>query len=444
MRISIFGLGYVGSVSAACFASLGHSVIGVDVDKFKVETINSGRSPIIKEQGLDELIRQGVAEGRLHATTDDREAVANSDLSLICVGTPSNDNGSLNLEYVRRVCEGIGRALRAKDAYHVVAFRSTMLPGSIEGELIPILEAASGKKAGAEYGVAANPEFMREGCAVADFYGPARTVIGELDQRSGEALAELYDEIEAPIVRLNLKTAEMAKYVDNAFHALKISFANEIGNLCKAEGIDSYQVMDVFSMDIRLNISAAYMKPGAAFGGSCLPKDLRALLHRAQERDLEVPVLRGILASNERQKRSAFDLVRKTGKKKIGVLGLSFKPGTDDLRESPVVELVETLIGKGYRVAIYDKGVSLSAIYGSNKTYIEKEIPHISRLMCETLDEVLERSEVLVIANRDPLYAEILPKLSAEQTVIDLVRLSRELPETAKTAMDGRYKGICW
>jgi GDP-mannose 6-dehydrogenase len=444
MHISIFGLGYVGSVSAACFAALGHSVIGVDIDRFKVETINSGRSPIIKEKGLDDLIRQGVSMGRLRATTDDREAVASSDLALVCVGTPSNDNGSLNLEHVRRVCEGIGRALREKTIYHVVAFRSTMLPGSSGKVVIPTLEAASGKKAGLEYGVAVNPEFLREGSAVADFYSPARTVIGELDRRSGDLLAELYGKIEAPIVRLDLKTAEMVKYVDNAFHALKVSFANEIGNLCKAEGIDSHQIMDVFCMDTKLNLSAAYMKPGAAFGGSCLPKDLRALIYRARERDLEVPVLRGILAGNEYQKRIAFELVRKTGRKKIGLLGLSFKPGTDDLRESPIVELAESLIGKGYKVAIYDKGVSLSTLYGSNKAYIEREIPHISRLMCPTLDEVLERSEVLVIANRDSLGTEFLSKLSEEQILIDLVRLSRELPETITTAVDGKYQGICW
>jgi GDP-mannose 6-dehydrogenase len=441
VRISIFGLGYVGSVSAACFAALGHPVIGVDIDRFKVETINGGRSPIIKEKGLDELIRQGVATGRLRATMDDRQAVAGSDISLICVGTPSNDNGSLSLEYVRRVCQGIGRALREKTAYHVVAFRSTMLPGSSEEMLIPILETASGKKAGGEYGVAVNPEFMREGAAVADFYNPSRTVIGELDRRSGDLLAELYDEIEAPVVRLDLKTAEMVKYADNAFHALKVSFANEIGNLCKADGIDSHRLMDVFCMDTKLNLSATYMKPGAAFGGSCLPKDLRALLHRARERDLEVPVLSGILTSNEYQKQIAFELVRKTGKKKIGVLGLSFKPGTDDLRESPVVELVETLVGKGYGVAIYDKGVSLSAIYGSNRAYIEREIPHVSRLMCETLDEVLERSEVLVVTKRDPLYDGILSKLPPEQILIDLARISEKLPTTA---MDGRYRGICW
>jgi GDP-mannose 6-dehydrogenase len=385
-----------------------------------------------------------VTTGRLRATMDDREAVAGSDLSLICVGTPSNDNGGLNLEYIKRVCEGIGRALREKADYHIVAFRSTMLPGSSEGVLIPILEAASGNKAGATYGVTVNPEFMREGSAISDFYNPSRTVIGELDKRSGDRLAQLYEGIKAPVVRLDLRTAEMVKYVDNAFHALKVSFANEIGNLCKADGIDSHQVMDIFCADTKLNLSKVYMKPGAAFGGSCLPKDVRALLHRARERGLEVPVLAGILTSNEYQKRIAFDLVRKTGKKKIGVLGLSFKPGTDDLRESPIVELVETLIGKGYEVTIYDKDVYLSAIYGSNKAYIEREIPHISRLICTTVDEVLARSEVLVIANRNPLYAEILPKLSQEQILIDLVRLSKEAIETAVMTLDGKYKGICW
>lgn len=442
MRVSIFGLGYVGSVSAACFASLGHQVIGVDIDRFKVETINGGGSPIKEEKGLEELIAQGVQSGQLRATTDEREAIANTDVSLICVGTPSSDNGSLNLNHVRRVCEGIGRALKEKTAYHVVAFRSTMLPGSCQKELIPILEASTGKKAGTDYGVAVNPEFMREGAAVADFHSPSRTVIGELDRRSGDLLAELYSEVKAPIVRLDLKTAEMVKYVDNCFHALKVTFSNEIGNLCKAEGIDSHRIMEIFSMDTKLNLSAAYLKPGAAFGGSCLPKDLRALLHRARERDLETPLLRGILASNEYQKRLAFELVRKTGKKKVGLLGLSFKSGTDDLRESPMVELAETLIGKGYEVAIYDRGVSISALYGSNKTYIEREIPHISRLMSDTLDEVLKKSEVLVISNRDPQYTGILPNLSEGQILIDLVRLSKELPQT--DILNSKYTGICW
>ncbi|MCJ7646138.1 nucleotide sugar dehydrogenase, partial [bacterium] len=288
MRISVFGLGYVGCVSAACLARDGHKVMGVDINQNKVDIINSGRSPVV-EKDIDEIIKEVVKSQKLIATTDVKEAVGNSEISMICVGTPSNDNGSLDLKYVKRVCVEIGTGLREKDEYHVVVVRSTMLPSSVEEELIPILEKTSGKKAGVDFGVCMNPEFMREGSSVYDFYHPPMTVIGELDKRSGGIVEEIYANIDAPVVRTAIRVAEMIKYVSNAFHGLKVCFANEIGNICKKLGIDSHEVMEIFCMDKKLSLSPYYLKPGFAFGGSCLPKDLRALLYRGRREDLRLP-----------------------------------------------------------------------------------------------------------------------------------------------------------
>ena len=344
--VSIFGLGYVGAVSAACFADRGIRVVGVDPSPVKVEMIQAGRSPII-EEGLDELVAKGIESGRLTATDDWRRAIRDTDLSLICVGTPSNSNGSLDLSAVRRVAEDIGTALGEKNGYHVVIVRSTMLPGSTEEVVIPTLEKFSGKKAGVHFGVCYNPEFLREGSSIRDFAKPPFTVIGGAEERAIEAAQKLYATVEAPLFRVPIRVAEMVKYTSNAFHALKVAFANEIGLLCRAQGIDSHQVMDIFVQDQKLNISPYYLKPGYAFGGSCLPKDLRALLHHGRTLDVHPPVLEAILPSNERHIDAAYQMIRQTGSKRVGVLGLSFKAGTDDLRESPIVTLVERLIGRG-------------------------------------------------------------------------------------------------
>jgi GDP-mannose 6-dehydrogenase len=400
--------------------------------------INSGQSPVI-EQDLDDLIAQGVEQGQITATTVAGEAIAASDVSLICVGTPSNGNGNLNLTYVERVCQEIGEALATADQYHVVVVRSTMLPGSIEERVIPVLEKASGRRARRDFGVAFNPEFLREGTAVHDFYNPPFTLVGATDPRGAEIAAEAYQKIDAPLLVVPVKVAEMVKYANNAFHALKVTFANEIGNVCKEQGIDSHQVMDIFCMDEKLNLSAYYLKPGFAFGGSCLPKDLRALLYQGRHLDLSLPVLESILPSNELQVKRGFDLIDKTGKKKIGVLGFSFKAGTDDLRESPLVELIETLIGKGYDVRVYDKNVSLARLHGANRAYIEREIPHIATLMCSSMEEVLEKSEVIVIGNKAPEFSQVPERVNDGQIVLDLVRIQQDVSH-----LNHQYEGICW
>jgi len=441
VRISVFGLGYVGSVSAGCLTALGHDVIGVDVNTMKADMINAGQSPVI-EKGLDTLIVEGIKTGRLGATTRASEAIIASDVSLVCVGTPSDNNGNLNLTYVERVSQEIGEALATKNSYHTVVIRSTMLPGSTEERVIPILESASGRRAGQDFGVSFNPEFLREGTAVHDFHHPPFSLIGQYDDRGAKTLADLYANIDAPRLIVPLKVAEMVKYANNAFHALKVTFANEIGNICKQQGIDSHQVMDIFCMDEKLNLSSYYLKPGFAFGGSCLPKDLRALLYHAHRMNSSVPVLEAILPSNELQIKHGFELIKKTGKKKIGVLGLSFKAGTDDLRESPLVELVETLIGKGYQVKLYDKNVSLARLHGTNRAYIERTTPHIATLMCHSIEEVLAESEVIVIGNKAPEFRQVFDQQCQNHIVIDLVRISPDTDEL--NAGNARYEGICW
>jgi GDP-mannose 6-dehydrogenase len=437
MNVSIFGLGYVGSVSAACFADAGHQVIGVDVDPKKVKLVASGRSPVI-EPGLEELIAKQHQVGRLHAIADPLSAVLGTEVSFVCVGTPSSDNGSLDLTYVEAVTRQLGEALATKSGWHVIVYRSTMLPGTVEQRLVPLLEQCSGKAAGVEFGVAVNPEFLREGTAIADFHAPARTVIGAIDSQTADTIERLYGGINAPCVRVAVAEAEICKYADNAFHALKVAFANEVGTLCRLHGIDSHPVMEVFCLDTKLNLSSYYLKPGFAFGGSCLPKDVRALLHRARSLDAATPLLEAILPSNDAQKARALEMIVRGGRKRIGILGLSFKPATDDLRESPIVEVVERLIGKGYEVAIYDRNVSLSRLTGTNKAYIEREIPHIARLMRPTIDEVLADSELVVVANRDPEFFDVPGRLANGVQLIDLVRL----PE--RGALNGNYHGICW
>lgn len=435
LRISVFGLGYVGSVSLAAWASAGHDLIGVDPNTTKVDMVNRGINPVI-EDGVDRLLAEGVAGGRIRATTDANEAIASTDLSFICVGTPSNPNGSLDLTHIEKVCHEIGTALATKQQWHTLVVRSTTLPGTTEDVVIPTLQAASGLVVGSDFGVGYNPEFLREGSSLRDFYAPPFTLIGATDQRSIEVLKDLYHVIEAELIIAPIKVAEMVKYTSNAYHALKVGFANEVGAVARQLGIDSHQLMTIFAKDTKLNISAAYLKPGLSFGGSCLPKDIRALVYQAREVDVATPMLASILESNQRHLDRAFEMIRTAGSKRVGVLGFSFKAGTDDLRESPVVELIERLIGKGYQVRVYDRNVSLASLQGANRAYIEKEIPHIASLMATSIEDVVASCDVLVVGNRSPDFAESLQKTS--KVVIDLVRVFEEPPDS------GTYQGICW
>jgi len=437
LKISIFGLGYVGAVSAGCLANDGHDVIGVDPVQTKVQLINNGRSPIIEAE-IDEIIASNARAGRLRATDNQAQAVRETELSFVCVGTPSQANGNLDLRYIRRICEQIGQALKDKAARHTVVIRSTILPGTMHGIVIPILEEFSGKKAGFDFGVCHNPEFLREGSAVKDFNCPPKTVIGELGQASGDMLAALYRKIDAPLIRTDLETSEMVKYVDNSWHALKIGFANEIGNLCKSFAIDSHEVMKIFCQDKKLNISPAYLLPGFAFGGSCLPKDLRALTYKAKINDLDLPIMTSILQSNEVQVTRGLQLIMEKGHKRIGVLGFSFKAGTDDLRESPVIEIIERLIGKGFDLRIYDKNVHIASLVGANRDFILNRIPHISKLMVNSIDDVLDHAQTVVIGNKDPDFHKVPERLHNGQRLVDFVRITDSRSE------NGKYDGICW
>ncbi len=438
MKISVFGLGYVGAVSGACLAELGHEVIGVDVDDFKVKTINDGKSPIVEEL-IAELTSEMVQAGKLRATTDAREAVHASDLSIVCVGTPSDASGALELNYVRRVSEEIGAALADKNTHHTVAIRSTVLPGTVDDIVKPALEAQSGKKCGEAFDVCFHPEFLREGTSVKDFRSPPKIVIGADSPEAGKAVAALYEGFEAPIFHTAIRAAETVKYADNAFHALKVTFSNEIGTICKALDIDSHEVMRIFCEDKKLNISPAYLMPGFAYGGSCLPKDLRALTHAARSLNLELPVLFNVQRSNDLHVERMVNVIQSMGQKSVGMLGLSFKRGTDDLRESPLVELVERLLGKGYPVSIYDENVLVSRLRGGNKAYIEQRLPHISQLMVENLDDLIDDSELLIVGAAQPSFADALAKRANGKTVIDLVGLLK----SAK-AGEPNYHGICW
>lgn len=437
MNISIFGMGYVGAVSAGCLAKEGHRIIGVDPVQVKVDLINGGKTPIIEEK-IGEIIASTVADNLLQATTETKKAVAATEMSIVCVGTPSQLNGNLDLKYIRRVCERIGGALKEKDAWHVVVIRSTILPGTMRRVVIPTLEEYSGKTAGNHFGVCNNPEFLREGSAVYDFYHPPKTVIGETDEKSGELLSSLYTKMDAPLIRTDIETAEMVKYVDNSWHALKVGFANEVGNICKEIGADGHRVMDIFCQDTKLNISPSYLKPGFAFGGSCLPKDLRALAYKGKNLDLDLPILNAILPSNMLQIERGLQMIMQQESKKVGVLGFSFKAGTDDLRESPMVEVIERLLGKGYDVKIYDRNVNLAKLIGANKDYILNHIPHISKMMVDTIDEIIEHADTLVIGNGASEFKDILTRAKRNQQVIDLVRISSN-----QKSMEG-YNGICW
>lgn len=437
LKISVFGLGYVGAVTAGCLAQAGHEVIGVDPVRTKVDLINRGQSPIIEAE-IGELISKNVREGRLRGTDDQDLAIRETELSFVCVGTPSQTNGNLDLSFIRRVCELIGQALKNKPTRHTVVIRSTILPGTMRQVVVPVLEECSGKKVGVDFGLCNNPEFLREGTAVKDFNAPPKTVIGELDPASGDLLASLYERLDAPLIRTDIETAEMVKYVDNCWHALKIGYANEIGNLCKSFAIDAHQVMNIFCQDKKLNISPAYLSPGFAFGGSCLPKDLRALSYKAKTNDLQLPILTAILPSNEMQINRGLQLIIGKGHTRVGILGFSFKAGTDDLRESPMIEVIERLLGKGYDVRIYDRNVNLASLVGANRDFILNRIPHISKLMVKDIDSVLNHAQTVVIGNKDPEFEKVLTRIRDGQCLIDFVRVTNRRSENDK------YDGICW
>ncbi|MGB3898853.1 MAG: UDP-glucose/GDP-mannose dehydrogenase family protein [Mesorhizobium sp.] len=437
MKVSVFGLGYVGTVCAACLAERGHEVIGCDVSEAKVDLVNAGQSPII-EKDIGELVSSNVKSGRLKATVSTDEAVMGSDLSLLCVGTPSRANGSLDLSAVQAVSRQIGSSLAGKNSYHSVVVRSTVLPGTLSDIVVPSLQETSSKKLGEAFGVASNPEFMREGSAVSDFNNPAKTVIGTKDETTRERLLELYRGLPGRLIVTEPRLAELVKYTDNTWHALKVAFGNEIGNICKAAGVDSHELMQVFFADTKLNISNAYLLPGFAFGGSCLPKDVRAINAYAVQHDVEAPLLKSLMPSNKQQIERALQWILDHGKRNVGFLGFSFKAGTDDLRESPYLELIERLIGKGCDIRIFDQNVSLAKLVGANKAYLMNAIPHVTQLMVPSIEDAVEHSDVVVTTSRSPEYEAVVEKLRPDQILLDMARL----PNTDRIA--GTYDGINW
>jgi GDP-mannose 6-dehydrogenase len=432
--VSVFGLGYVGAVTAACVAHAGHRVIGVDVNSSKVSLLESGRAPVL-EPGLDELVSEGRRCNHLRATTDSTTAVHESEVSFICVGTPSLPNGRLDVSRVELSCAEVGKALRSKAGFHWIVLRSTVLPGTAQSVAIPALEASSGKRAGVEFGVCVNPEFTREGCAVNDFLHPAITVLGSDENVDPVPVREIYKGFPGQTFETSLAAAEMVKYVCNAYHALKVAFANEVGTLCRHLSVDASAVTEIFLADKRLNISPAYLTPGFAFGGSCLPKDVRALSYCARQLDLELPLLRAIMPSNRVHLERAVEAVLATKRATIGILGLSFKAGTDDLRESPTVHLIKRLLGDGRKVQIWDPDVALGQLLGSNRQFIEEEIPHIGLLLSADLQEVLHRSEVVVIGTKALDDAAIMGSLRPDQVLVDL-----RCPGTASDQPTAAYR----
>jgi GDP-mannose 6-dehydrogenase len=422
MRISVFGLGYVGTVCAACLADRGHQVIGVDKSASKVELIRSGQSPIV-ERDIGDLVARGVESGRLSATMDAAQAVAAADVSFICVGTPSQPNGALNLSAVDVVAAEIGRAIRIKAEPHTIVLRSTVVPGTTKNVVMARLAEQAGNVA---FSVAFNPEFLREGSAVADYNSPAKTVIGAFDEATAETVAALYRDLPGPMITTTVEIAELVKYVDNSWHALKVAFGNEIGLIAKTLGIDSQDVMDIFVQDKRLNISAAYLRPGFAFGGSCLPKDLRALTHLARTKDLNLPILNHILLSNQMLIDRGVDWILSRGGRRIAFLGVSFKAGTDDVRESSFVEMVERLIGKGREIRIFDPNVRIAGLIGANRDYLMKVIPHIANLMVTDMAEAVDWAETIVTTVSDPVYETGVAGVRADQTVLNFARFGSQ------------------
>ena len=437
--ISIFGLGYVGSVMAACLAHRGHRVMGVDVNPVKVDLVNSGRSPIV-EARMEEIMEEAHRSCHLHATTDVESAVRETEISFVCVGTPSQPNGKLDLSHMVRVSEEIGSALRRKDAPHWVVIRSTILPGTTESVVIPAIEAASGRRAGDGFVVIYNPEFMREGSAVADFFEPPYTVLGARQPKDAASVREIYGWVSSRIFETSIRVAELVKYASNAFHAVKVTFANELGTIAKHLGVDAEAATEIFASDTRLNISSAYLNPGFAFGGSCLPKDVRALAYRARELDLRLPLLESLLPSNHEHIERAVEIILRARKKKIGLLGLSFKAGTDDLRESPQVQVVKRLLGEGCQIRIWDPSVAIGKLAGANRQYIEEVIPHIGSLLCAEASEALDGAEVVLIGTRAARKEVLDGLLRPDQKVLDLVNLEKR----SRPAVQAAYEGICW
>ena len=437
--ISVFGLGYVGTVTAACLSSKNCRVLGVDLNAAKVEALNAGHSPIV-EPGVPELIAKSHAAGMLSATSSPEQAVLETDISFLCVGTPSLRNGKLDLGHIEPVCQEIGLALAKKPGFHLVVVRSTVLPGTVETIVVPALEKASRKKLGTGFGICVNPEFMREGTAVADFLNPAITVIGAANAEHSRILRELYEWVPGRIFETSFRSAEMVKYTCNSWHAVKVAFANEMGTISKALGVDAEAVTEMFLADTRLNVSASYLRPGFAFGGSCLPKDVRAIHYRGKELDLQLPLLESVLPSNQEHLERAVQMVMETGKKRIAMLGLSFKAATDDLRESPQVQLVKRLLGEGRQVRVWDDQVSLGRLIGSNRQYIEEVIPHIGSLLSATLEEALGDAEVVVVGTPGVNPEELHRCLRPEHIVVDLVNLDH----ASRPAGAMQYEGICW
>lgn len=438
MRISVFGLGYVGSVTAVCLADREHNVIGVEASPDKLTLFRAGQTPLF-EPGLAELLAKVHNDGHFTATADPARAIRDSTVSFICVGTPSKKGGQADLSHVEHVAREIGEALRDKTAPHTIVVRSTMLPGSVESVVVPQIESASGKCEGRHFHVVANPEFMREGSAIRDFYEPPFIVIGERHAGAGDSLADLYRCVDAPQLRITIRAAEAIKFACNAFHAMKITFANEIGQFCKVHGVDSHEVMDIVCRDTKLNISTTYLKPGLAYGGSCLPKDLRALVGRAREKDVELPMLDAIARSNLNQIQHTIELITELGHREVGILGLSFKVGTDDLRESPVVIMAETLLGKGFKLVIHDPEVELTRLTGANKRFLEDKLPHINSLLARSLGDVVTGSKTLVICKNAPEYRELPGRLSPHHHIVDLVAAVKD--SNIPTA---RYHGLYW
>jgi len=438
MKISIFGLGYVGAVSLACLARDGHSVIGVDIDKAKLELIRGGNTPVV-EEGMVELMARVAASSRVTVTTDVVQAVMETDLSLICVGTPSAPNGSQDQSAMLKLAQELGRAMRGKAGGHVFVFRSTLVPGTVEDVLRPIIEQQSGKKDGRDFDLCFQPEFLREGTSIRDYDRPPFTVVGANAEAPVARLRELFGHLPCEFYGTSIRAAEMVKYCCNNFHALKITFANETARLCEALGVDVFQVMDLVCKDRQLNISTAYLKPGFAFGGSCLPKDLRATLYLAKTRDVELPMLGSVLSSNRVHAEYAISKVLASGKRRIGMIGLSFKTGTDDLRESPLVLLAEQFIGKGLSLLVYDPEVHLSRLLGANRRFIEQHVPHIGSLMRENIESVIGESDILVVGLSDTKIFEALARhVRVDQLVFDLVNIPR------REALRGKVTGLCW
>lgn len=434
MNISIFGLGYVGCVSLGCLAKNGHNVVGVDVNELKVNLINEGK-PTIIEKEIDIIIEKERVNNKISATLDHKVAVLNSDVTIICVGTPSTSNGHLNLDHIYQTADHIAQALRDKNSFHTVVIRSTVQPGTNK-KVTEIITEVSGKKSGVDFAVVSNPEFLREGSAVQDYYNPAITVLGSDCDKAFEIMETLYAGINAPVVKTDIEVAEIIKYVNNTFHALKICFANEVGNICKKINIDSHKVMDLFCQDTQLNISPTYLKPGFAYGGSCLPKDMKALKIFSHDNYLKSPIIEAIHDSNENQKRTLINMIESFDGNNIGILGLSFKQGTDDLRYSPAVDIVEYLFGKGYNILIWDEIVQQSKLVGSNKEFIQKRIPHLSRLITDSLTDVVDKSEIVVITQKNETILSLIEK-HPDKIFVDVVRVLEQQSSS-------NYQGICW